>query len=151
MSKNTNILRYLDWPMVLMYLMLVLFGWLNVYGASHDIDQTSIFDFAYFSGKQLLWIATAVGLAGIVLLIDARAFQSFSMLLYAGMLLLLLITMVVAPDVHGSRSWLKMGPISIQPAEFSKFITALAVANVMGQYGFKLNSPTNYFKVCLLL
>ena len=94
MSKNTNILRYLDWPMVLMYLMLVLFGWLNVYGASHDIDQTSIFDFAYFSGKQLLWIATAVGLAGIVLLIDARAFQSFSMLLYAGMLLLLLIRLL---------------------------------------------------------
>ncbi|MGN0186300.1 MAG: rod shape-determining protein RodA [Paludibacteraceae bacterium] len=151
MSKNTNILRYLDWPMVLMYLALVLFGWLNVYGASHDIDQTSIFDFAYYSGKQLLWIVTALGLAGIVLLIDARAFQSLSMLLYAGMIVLLLVTMLVAPDVHGSRSWLKFGPISIQPAEFSKFITALALANVMGQYGFKLNSVQNYLKVCVLL
>ncbi len=151
MSKNTNILRYLDWPIVLMYIILVLFGWINVYGASHDIDQTSIFDFAYFSGKQLLWIVTALGLAGIVLLIDARVFQSFSMLLYVGMVVLLLITMVVAPDVHGSRSWLKFGPISIQPAEFSKFITALAVANVMVQYGFKLEGFRNYLKVCVLL
>ncbi len=151
MSRNTNILRYLDWPMVAMFLALVLFGWFNVYGASHDIDQTSIFDFAYFSGKQFVWILCSLGLAGLILLIDARAYQSFSMLLYALMILLLVATIFLAPEIKGSHSWLVFGPVRLQPAEFSKFITALAVANVMGQYGFKLSGFKNYAVVLLLL
>lgn len=151
MSRNTNILRYLDWPTVAMFLALVLFGWLNVYGASHDIDQTSIFDFAYFSGKQFVWILCAIALAGLILLIDARVYQSFSMLLYALMILLLIGTIFLAPEIKGSHSWLVLGPVRLQPAEFSKFITALALANVMGRYGFKLSGLRNYLVVCLLL
>jgi rod shape determining protein RodA len=151
MSRNTSIWRNIDWPTVVMYLVLVLFGWLNVYGASHDMDQTSIFDFAYFSGKQFVWILCSLGLAGIILLIDARAYQSFSMLLYLLMILLLIGTIFLAPEIKGSRSWLALGPVRLQPAEFSKFVTALAVANVMGQYGFKLSGLRNYLIVCLLI
>ncbi len=151
MSKNTDIFRYLDWQIVIMYLLMVLFGWLNIYGASHNIDQTSIFDFAYFSGKQFVWIVCSLGLAGLLLLIDSRVFQTFGMLFYVAMLLLLLVTAFVAPEINGSRSWLRLGSFSVQPAEFSKFITALALANVMGQYGFKLSGFRNYAKVCALI
>lgn len=151
MSRNTNILRYLDWPTVVMFLVLAFFGWLNVYGASHDVDQTSIFDFAYFSGKQFVWILCAIGLAGVILLIDARIYQSFNLLFYALMILLLIGTIFLAPEIKGSHSWLVFGPVRLQPAEFSKFITALALANVMGQYGFKLSGFRNYLVVCLII
>ena len=144
MSRNISIKSSIDWPIVLLYLALVFLGWLNIYGASFDYDQTSIFDFSYRSGKQFIWIVCAIGLAGIILLIDTRFFQSFSTLFYILMILLLIVTAIVAPDVKGSRSWLILGPLSIQPAEFSKFVTALALAKVMSGYGFKLKNLKSY-------
>ena len=151
MSRNISIKSSIDWPIVFLYLALVFLGWLNVYGASFDYDQTSIFDFSYRSGKQFIWIICAIGLAGIILLIDSRFFQSFSTLFYILMILLLIVTAVVAPDVKGSRSWLILGPLSIQPAEFSKFVTALALAKAMSRYGFKLNSFKNYLLTGLII
>ena len=151
MSRNISIKSSIDWPIVFLYLALVFLGWLNVYGASFDYDQTSIFDFSYRSGKQFVWIICAIGLAGIILLIDSRFFQSFSTLFYVMMILLLIVTAVVAPDVKGSRSWLILGPLSIQPAEFSKFVTALALAKAMSSYGFKLNSFKNYLVTGLII
>ncbi|HPW89996.1 MAG TPA: rod shape-determining protein RodA [Paludibacteraceae bacterium] len=144
MSRNISIKSSLDWATVILYLVLVFIGWLNVYGASFDYDQTSIFDFSYRSGKQFIWIVCAIGLAGIILLIDSRFFQTFAILFYILMIVLLIVTAVVAPEVKGSRSWLVLGPVSIQPAEFSKFITALALAKVMSGYGFKLNNFKSY-------
>lgn len=151
MSRTISIKSSIDWPTVILYLVLVFLGWLNIYGASYDYDQSSILDFSYRSGKQFVWIICAIGLSGLILLIDPRFFKSFSVPFYVFMLLLLVFTAVVAPDVKGSRSWLILGPVSLQPAEFSKFITALMLAKVMDSYGFKLNNFVSYVKVAFII
>jgi len=120
--------------------LLVAFGWMNVYGASYSFDQTSAFDFAFRSGKQLVWIATALALGFIILMLDWRLIEMSSYVLYGIMFAILLITPFVAKDVKGSLSWIQMGPLNIQPAEFAKFTTALALAKYMSRYEYSLRT-----------
>lgn len=139
MSRRNISLRYsLDWTTVIIYLVLVIFGWMNIYGASYDFDQSGIFDFSQRAGKQFVWILTAFGIAGIILLIDSKLYSVLSYFIYAGVLLLLIATIFFAADVKGSRSWLVFGPVSFQPAELAKTATALALAKFMSSYNFKI-------------
>lgn len=140
MSRSGSIVKRIDWPTVIMFLGLVLFGWLNIYAAGYNYDQTSIFDFSLRAGKQFVWILTALVMGGVILIINDKAYDILAYILYAVMIVILLITPVFAHNVKGSLSWLSFGPISIQPAEFAKVITALAVAKFMGQYEFRVRS-----------
>ena len=121
-----------------MFLAIALFGWLNIYGSSYTFDQTSIWSFSNRAGKQLVWLVAAVGLGGIILTIEERTYDVLGYIFYGAMILLLLITPIVARDIKGSLSWISIGPISLQPAEFAKCFTAIAVAKYMGQYGYKV-------------
>ena len=138
MSRSGSLIRNIDWLTVGLFLALALFGWLNVYEASYTFDQTSIFDFSFRSGKQIVWIGTALVLGGIILLLDSRIFDSVAYVLYALLIVILLITPLLARDIKGSLSWISLGPVSLQPAEFAKCITALALAKFMGRYDYKL-------------
>ncbi len=142
-SRSTNIRRSIDWTTVILYLILVLFGWVSIYAASYNYDDASIFDFAERSGKQLLWIGLAFVLAFTILSLNFRVYETYAYLIYGVILFLLLITIFIAPDVKGSHSWLVLGPVSIQPAEFAKFATALALARTFGIYGFSLKNRRN--------
>ncbi len=123
-----------------MFLMLVIFGWLNIYGASYNFDQTSIFDFANRAGKQFVWILGSIVLGIVLLLIDYKTYDVLAYIAYGVMIVLLLITPFLAHDIKGSLSWISLGPVSLQPAEFAKCVVALAVAKYMGQYEYKLRS-----------
>ena len=136
MSRNGSILKNLDWTTILIFLGLTVFGWLNIYGASYNFEQSSIFDFSNRAGKQFVWIISALFLGGIILLIDAKTYDLFAYILYAIMIVVLLITPLLAHNVKGSYSWITIGPISLQPAEFAKCITALALAKYMGRYEY---------------
>ena len=138
MRRNISIKYSLDWTVVGIYLFLVVFGWLNIYGASYDFDQSSIFDFNNRAGKQFVWVLTAFGLAGVILLLDSRLYNYFAYVFYALVILLLIATIFLATDVKGSRSWLVFGPESFQPAELAKTATALALARFMGAYNFRI-------------
>lgn len=140
MSRNGNILTNLDWATVFMFLALAIFGWMNIYGASYNYDQTSIFDFSNRAGKQFVWIMSALFLGSVILLIDYKTYDILAYILYAIMLGVLIITPFLAHNVKGSYSWISIGPISIQPAEFAKCITALALAKYMGRYEYKLRT-----------
>ena len=140
MSRNGNILTNLDWATVFMFLALAIFGWMNIYGASYNYDQTSIFDFSNRAGKQFVWIMSALFLGSVILLIDYKTYDILAYFLYAIMLGVLIITPFLAHNVKGSYSWISIGPISIQPAEFAKCITALALAKYMGRYEYKLRT-----------
>lgn len=140
MRRGTNLKYSLDWTVVGIYLFLIVFGWLNIYGASYDFDQSSIFDFSNRAGKQFVWVLTAVGLAGVILLLDWRLYNYFAYLFYGFVILLLIATIFLATDVKGSRSWLVFGPVSFQPAELAKTATALALARFMGSYKFQIRS-----------
>lgn len=121
-----------------MFLALALFGWLNIYGASYTYDQTSIFDFGNRAGKQFVWILTALFMGGVIMLIDYKTFDVLAYIFYGIMILILLATPLLAHDIKGSMSWITLGPVSIQPAEFAKCVTALAVAKFMGRYEYKV-------------
>ena len=139
-SRTNNTFRYVDWVTIGLIFALLIFGWMNVLGASWSFDQTSWFDFSFRSGKQLVWIGTALLIGFVILMIDWKLIQDSAWILYSLMLLLLLITPFVARDIKGSLSWISLGPVSIQPAEFAKFTTALALSAYMSRYGFKLRS-----------
>ena len=137
-SRNSNVLRLVDWWTIGMFLLLVLFGWLNIYGASYTFDQTGIFDFNHRAGKQFVWILGSLVLGGILLMIDYKTYDVLAYILYGAMLILLLITPLLARDIKGSLSWISIGPVSLQPAEFAKCVTALALAKYMGRYEYQL-------------
>ena len=140
-------LNDIDWTTVVIYLLLVLAGVVSIYAASYDFDNASILSFDEFSGKQLRWIGLAFVAGFVILLIDYRVFETYAYLIYGLMLLLLVVTIFIAPDIKGSRSWLVLGPMSLQPAEFAKCATALALAKLFSSYNFILNaSPKNYVK-----
>lgn len=138
MNQRTNIWSAVDWWTVLMFLLLALFGWVNIYGAGYNYEQTSIFSFANRAGKQFVWICTAMVLGMVILLIDEKTYDMFGYWLYGAMILLLVITPLLARDVKGSLSWINFGPINLQPAEFAKCFTAIAVAKYMGRFEYRL-------------
>ena len=151
MSKNVSIKYALDWTTVFIYVALVFMGWISIYGASYDFDQSSIFDFNHRAGKQFVWILTGFGIGGIMLLIDAKLYNIFAYLIYAGAMLLLILTIFVAPDIKGSRSWLVLGPVSFQPAELAKMATALALAKFMSSYNYKLKKWKDLLPLGLII
>lgn len=138
--RNVSVWKTVDWITISIYLALVICGWFSVCGASYDYGNTDFFDFASRSGKQLVWILCSFGLGFVLLMLEDRLYDMFSYLIYIGMILLLIVTIFIAPDVKGSRSWLQLGPVSLQPAEFAKFATALMLAKYMSSYSFNIHS-----------
>ena len=139
-SRSGNIWQHVDWLTIGLFLVLVIFGWLNIYGASYTFDQTSIFDFSNRAGKQFAWIGGSVLMGIILLLIDYRTYDVLTYIAYGAMLLLLLATPFLAHDIKGSMSWISLGPVSLQPAEFAKCIVALTIAKYMGRYDYKIRT-----------
>ena len=138
MSSNRSIISGIDWWTIVLFLVIALFGWLNIYGSSYSFDQTSIWDFSNRAGKQLVWLATAVVMGAIILMIEEKTYDVLGYIFYAAMIVLLIITPIFARDIKGSYSWLTIGPISLQPAEFAKCFTAIAIAKYMSRYGYKV-------------
>lgn len=143
-NENSTLFKSIDWLTVLLYMVLVVLGAISIYAASYNFDQASMFDLAKFSGKQFLWIGLSTVLGFSLLMIDRRVYEAYAYPIYAGMMLLLLVTIAIAPNIKGSHSWIVLGPVSLQPAEFAKFATALALAKLFSTYNFALNTAKNY-------
>lgn len=151
-EANISVFRSLDWITIFMYILLVSAGAISIYAASYDFDNASIFDFAEFSGKQFLWIGLSLIIGCIILLLDARLYEAYAYPIYGIVILILIATIFLAPDIKGSRSWLVFGPVSLQPAEFGKFATALALARLFNSYNFSLNAKiSNYFRALIII
>lgn len=151
-ESGTSVFQSLDWMTVILYVILVVAGAFSIYAASYDFDNASVFSFAEFSGKQFLWILLSLVLGLIFLLIDYRVYETYAYPIYGVMLLLLMVTIVIAPDVKGSHSWIVMGPVSLQPAEFGKCATALALARLFNSYGYSLTgSATSFLRALTII
>ena len=138
-GKQPSVLRSLDWWTIGIYLALLAFGWISVCGASYTYGETDIFSLGTRSGMQIVWIGTSLVLGFVLLMLDDRFYDTFAYVIYAMLLLLLFITIFNPHEIKGSRSWLVLGPLRLQPAEFAKFATALAVAKLMSTYGFAMS------------
>lgn len=137
--KSTSVLRSLDWWTILLYLALLTFGWISVCGASYTYGDTDIFSLSTRSGMQIVWIGTSITLGFIILMLDDRFYDTFSFIIYGLLLVLLFATIFNPHSIKGSRSWLVLGPLRLQPAEFAKFATALALAKFMSTYGYSIH------------
>ncbi len=155
-SKNTDsgisAFKAIDWVTIVLYLILVTYGAISIYAASYDFDNASLFDLKEYSGKQIMWIGLSLVIGCVIMLTDYRIYKTYAYPIYIAVLAVLLITIFVAPDIKGSHSWLKFGPISLQPAEFGKFATALALAKLFDSYNFVLNAKiSNYFRALIII
>ena len=137
-TRNDSLWKTLDWVTIGIYLLLIVGGWFSVCGASYDYGDRDFFDFSTRAGKQFVWIICSFGLGFVLLMLEDRMYDMFAYIIYVGMIVLLIVTIFIAPDTKGSRSWLVMGPVSLQPAEFAKFATALALAKYMNSYSFSI-------------
>lgn len=151
-DSKRGFFSHIDWITVLIYMVMVVFGAISIYAASYDFEGEQMFDFNQFSGKQFVWIGLSLCLGLVILLLDAKVYDIYAFPIYGAVLLLLLLTIFIAPDIKGSRSWISFGSMSIQPAEFGKFATALALAKLFDSYNFVLNSsPKNYLKAAIII
>jgi rod shape determining protein RodA len=148
---RSKIWSNLDWIVIFIYVVMVIAGWFNIYAASYDFDQVSIFNLSGRAGMQMVWIVISVVVGFSLLLIESNWYDIFAYWVYVFLILLLIITIFVAPDIKGSRSWLVMGPVRLQAAEFAKFATALAIARFMNGYRFELMKVKNFTVVLALI
>lgn len=137
-DKHPSVLRSIDWWTILIYVALLSFGWISVCGASYTYGDTDIFSLSTRSGMQIVWIGTSLVLGLVLLLLDDRFYDTFSYVIYIVLLVLLFATIFNPHTIKGSRSWLVLGPLRLQPAEFAKFATALALAKFMSAYGYDI-------------
>ncbi len=137
-DRKSSVWRSLDWWTVGIYLALMFFGWISICGASYSYSEPNFFSLDTRSGMQIVWIGSAIVLAFVIMMTDSRYFDSFSFIIYGLLLLLLFATIFNPHEIKGSRSWLVIGPLRLQPAEFAKFATALALAKLMGSYSFDI-------------
>jgi rod shape determining protein RodA len=151
-SNQINLGTKVDWTMVFLYGFLVIFGWMNIYATVFIPDgQNLIFTLNNRAGKQLMFIAFAVLIILILLFFDHRLFDSLGYIFYAGLILLMILTIFVAKDIKGSRSWLKFGDFSLQPAEFGKFVTALALAKYLSFQNINISKNTRQRLIALAI
>lgn len=150
--SDRGIKKSVDWALVVTYLLLILIGWVNIYASIHSDGPASIFDYNFRSGKQFVWILTALGLAALILFeVNAQLWESASIPLYLGVLCLLVAVIFLGVEVKGSRSWFEFGPIRFQPAEVSKITTSLLLATLMSQVNFRITRFKDFLLTALIL
>ena len=138
-DKQPGVLRSLDYWTILLYLLLLAGGWMSVCGASFDYGDPDLLSLSTRSGMQIVWIGTSIVLGFVLLMLDDRFYDMFAYIVYGALLLLLFATIFNTHTIKGSRSWLVLGPVRLQPAEFAKFATALALAKFMTIYNYDIH------------
>jgi len=144
LRREDDISVKLDWTTILLFVALVTLGWLNIFAAIYDetADQT-IWDLSLSSGRQLMFIAAAAVIVIMIIIIDMRFYETFAYLFYGLILVLLFLIPFIGKEVGGNKAWIGVGSFGVQPSEFAKFITALAVAKYIGSVGFRMDNLRN--------
>ncbi len=138
MVQRNNVFANLDWVSILLWMVMIGFGWMNIYSANIMEADSGVFDLSQRFGKQLLWISASLLLAMLMLVLDAKFYFYFSYLLYLVLLGVLLGVLVFGKEIHGAKSWFVIGGFQLQPSEFAKMITALALANLLTSYNYNI-------------
>ncbi|MBP5677645.1 MAG: rod shape-determining protein RodA [Bacteroidales bacterium] len=129
-----------DWLCIILWGVIALFGWINIYAACYDESHANVFDFSIQHGKQLIWIGIAVLLAMVIMLSDAKLFAQTSYIIYGIVIILLIVTLFVATVTKGGKSWIDFGAFKFQPSEFAKFATALALSHYFSRIGIDIKN-----------
>ncbi len=145
-------MKSIDWKLVICYLLLIFIGWANIYASIHSSEPASIFDFDSRSGKQFVWMMTALAIAVIILfLLSPRIYEGMSVPIYIFVVALLIAVIFLGIEVKGSRSWFAFGSVRFQPAEISKISTSLLLATVMSQQGYRIGRAKDFITTALII
>lgn len=146
-NRSDSFVSKFDWMTLIIYIIMLMYGLISICGATYQFDTVNIFSIGSRPMMQLVWIATAFVIASVVLFTDVGFIESVAPLFYISIILLLILTIFIAPDIKGSRSWLVLGPIRLQPAEFAKVATSLALAWQLNKYKFEIKTFRSYIVV----
>lgn len=150
--RGRGIAKTIDWSLVICWFTLILIGWANIYASIHASEPASIFDFSARSGKQFVWMITALVIAVLILfIIPPRIYESAALPIYMFVIFLLIAVIFLGIEVKGSRSWFAFGPIRFQPAEISKISTSLMLAAVMSQLGYRIGRMKDFIITALII
>ncbi|MBI3220615.1 MAG: rod shape-determining protein RodA [Bacteroidetes bacterium] len=144
MRRDDDISGSLDWTTIFLFMALVVLGWLNIFAAIYDetANQT-IWDLSLSSGRQLMFIAASAVIVLAIIIIDMRFYETFAYVFYGLILIALFMVPLIGKEVGGNKAWIGIGSFGVQPSEFAKFITALAVAKYIGSVGFRMDNLRN--------
>jgi len=151
MRRAKRIFGNVDWTIVYMYLLLLFFGWINIYASQYNDDQTLLLDFSQRHGKQLIFITISLFVAFIILIIDWKFIEAFSNILYGGIIILLIILLITGEQTAGATSWFNIGNYKFQPSEFAKFITILALAKYLNTHNIKMQAFSTKLKSFIII
>ena len=149
--EKNNIFADVDWLLIFIYILLIGFGWMNIYAASSSPDANGLFDFSTRYGKQFIWIALCLPIVIIILFFNSKFYEQFASIFYFISLLALLLLFVFGKEINGARSWFSFGGMSLQPSEFAKTFTALAVAKLMSDRTYNLDLIKNQIKAFIII
>jgi len=135
-KEHVDIMKQFDWLTAGLVLLLMVFGALSICSADYNFEEATLFSYDTRAGKQIIWIVCSLGVASLIMLCNQNFLRTYSYVIFTTLMVLLVVTILIASDTKGSRSWLKLGPVSLQPAEFAKFATALALARFLDDYEF---------------
>ena len=150
-NRRNGIFYGVDRWAVLLYVLIVIAGWVSITAASYDEESVNLFSFSHFYMKQLMWIGIAWVTALVVLLLDEHFYHKFAYPAYFAGLALLVAALLVGREVNGAKAWFEFGSVRVQPVEFAKIATALALARVMSGYSFSINRAGDLAKVAMVI
>ena len=150
MRQNKPTISTIDWVSVTLYLLLILFGWFNLYAANTSPDTTEFFDTGKEYFKQLVWIVIAFLSIGVILLSDSKFFVEFAYIFYGISLFMLLLVLLFGVEVNGAKSWFQIGSTRFQPVEMAKVASTLAIARVMSRFEFSIYKTRDLIKLGLI-
>jgi len=150
-QERTNIFYGVDWFLVFIYILLIGFGWVNIYAASFTEEHFAIFDFSIEYGKQLLWIILSIPIIIFTLFISGKFYERFASIFYLICILSLLGLFVFGTEVNGAKSWYRFGSVGLQPSEFAKAFTALAIAKLLSDRKYNLGLIKNQIKAFIII
>jgi rod shape determining protein RodA len=140
MREQQGIFANIDWMLVALYVVLVLLGWINIYAAVYNDEHQSIFDTTQRYGAQVIWIGVSIFIGLLIMLVDGKFYSTFAWPIYILNMALLVVVIFLARDVSGARAWLDIGSFKLQPSEFSKAATALAMAQYLSTLGIRMEA-----------
>lgn len=151
MVQRNSVIANLDWISILLWMVMIGFGWMNIYSANIMEADGGVFDFSQRFGKQLIWIGASLLLAMLMLVLDAKFYLHFSYLLFIAILAILLGVLVFGKEINGAKSWFVIGGFQLQPSEFAKPITALALARLLTSHNFNIRKFQHLFKALAII
>jgi len=151
MDRRNNTFANIDWLSILLWLVILSFGWMNIYSANIMESEGGIFDLSQRFGKQIMWIGASIILAVLLLMLDTKFYTYFAYILYIIMVVVLMGVLVFGTEVNGAKSWFVIGGFQFQPSEFAKPITALALAKLLTSHNFEMKRITDLLKAFLVI